>query len=162
MTYSLIDLLVNIDRCWYDDALLFVHATTNATGCHNMLNLIVQYHYNKNNDFTLVSSDNDLKAEVKHNDPVIVLDPIPTDTKYVALTGTIDSPKDIILQLFFKKEKNDNYSESNHYNYKLKKGLNEFRIMILSKYINNGLRIDFTNKTGTYTIKKLMLQALKS
>ena len=121
-----------------------------------------KYHYNKNNDFTLISLQGDLKADVTHHDPVIVLDPIPTDAKYVALTGTIDSPKDVTLQLFFKKEKNGKYSESNHYNYKLKKGLNEFRIMILAKYIHNGLRIDFTNKTGKYTIKKLMLQALKS
>ena len=119
-------------------------------------------HYSKNNQFTLTPKGNDLQVNVTHNDPVLVIEPIETKSKYVALTGEITVPKDIILQLFFKEKKTDKYSEKLHYNYTLKKGENSFRIFILSKYLHSGLRIDFTNKTGEYLIKKLEIKSLET
>ena len=118
--------------------------------------------YTKNNQFILTQKDTYVEAKVTQPDPIIILNKIKTNAKYIVLTGEITCEENVLLQLFYKKNKKSIYTEAHSYPYKLKKGYNAFRIIIDAKYIHNDFRIDFTNKVGIYQIKKLNIRELST
>lgn len=119
------------------------------------------YSFNQNNQFLLTRKDNFLEATVTSPDPIIILNTKKTNAKHVMLTFSLSSKQESNFQLFFKETNSDAYNEKNIYYHKLHVGENNFRIIFASKYLNNGLRIDFTNKIGKYTIKKLNIRTIE-
>ena len=113
-----------------------------------------------NNQYSFRRVDDSIEATVKGIDPIVMLDKIETNAKHVMLTVSIKSQQKALFQLFFKENPSDAYAEGNTYYHTLREGENNFRIIFLAKYINNGLRIDFANKIGSYTIKKFTLREL--
>ena len=114
----------------------------------------------KQPQYSLTRVNSNIEAKVKGIDPIVMLDKIETNAKHVMLTVSIKSQQKALFQLFFKENPSDAYAEGNTYYHTLREGENNFRIIFLAKYINNGLRIDFANKIGSYTIKKFTLREL--
>ena len=114
----------------------------------------------KQPQYSLTRVNANIEAKVKGIDPIVMLDKIETNAKHVMLTVSIKSQQKALFQLFFKENPSDAYAEGNTYYHTLREGENNFRIIFLAKYINNGLRIDFANKIGSYTIKKFTLREL--
>jgi hypothetical protein len=119
------------------------------------------YKITQNNQFTFKRLPDVIEATVTSPDPVLILDTIKTDATHIMLTVSIQSQKNAVFQLFFKENNSDKYNESNSYHHRLKEGENNFRFILNSKYLNNDLRIDFSNKTGQYKIKTLTIREIK-
>ena len=64
------------------------------------------------------------------------------------MSFSIESNKKTFLSLYYRDDHTSNYAENNIYTVSIKEGLNEFRLVMPSKYINNELRVDFVNDIG--------------
>jgi len=117
------------------------------------------FSYQKNDDFVLKKYANSLLAYVDGPDPMFVLDHTKTNLKHVVLSVSIQSPKKTLFSLYLKKHMSDAYAENYKHNIHLQKGLNTFKLILPSPYINNQLRVDFVNHTGIYKIKQFTLRA---
>jgi len=116
--------------------------------------------YYKNDHFVLNKNTLSIDALVNNIDPMFILDKTKSKSKQTLLIFSMQSNQETLFQLYLKDEKNANYSEANRYNLLIKKGINYFRIVIPSQFINNSLRVDFTKNKGTYKIKKFILYEL--
>jgi len=132
------------------------------------------YHYNSNinldpfpiifditkNDITNISNAKQSTHSNK-NTPVFIIKDIHTQAKQIVLTTTIESKSNANLRLFFKDSKDTDYNPRLTYQYKLKKGLNEIRIVILGKYINNDMKVQIPQTSENFKIDKFILQSLQ-
>jgi len=118
------------------------------------------YPYSKNDQFMLKRDGNTLEASVQQTDPMIIIDKIHTDAKQVILLIKIRSPKKSLFQIYYKTDKHSGYSENNSFKLPLNRGENQFKIIISGKYINNGIRIDFTRDPGTYEIGQFIIKEI--
>jgi len=132
------------------------------------------YHYNSNinldpfpiifdftkNDVTNISNAKQATYSNK-NTPVFIIEDLHTQAKQIVLTSTIESKSNANLRLFFKDSKDTDYNPRLTYQYKLKKGLNEIRIVILGKYINNDMKVQITQTSENFKVDKFILQALQ-
>jgi len=97
-----------------------------------------KYKFFKNNQFHIENK----KLIVTQNDPIIILDKLSTNSKFVNLKVNIQSPIDTRFQLFYKENEKEPYKEKNSYSVGIKKGDNLINLIIPSKYIKNKLRIE--------------------
>ncbi len=116
--------------------------------------------YYKNNHFSLHKNNLSIEAIVNNIDPMFILDKTKTKSKHTLLVFSMKSDKETLFQLYLKDKENSTYSEGNRYNMFIKKGMNTFKIVIPSQYINHALRVDISKNKGTYTIKKFMIYEL--
>lgn len=119
------------------------------------------FKYTKNNQFTLQEKNQHVQVVVDATDPMFIIEHAHTNSKQVILLVDIDSPQESLFQLYYKPAIKSVYSEGNSFKIPLHKGNNSFRIIMNSKYINHGLRVDFTRKTGIYQIQKFIIKALE-
>ena len=115
------------------------------------------FKYFKNDHFILKKYKQEIDAVVTHPDPIFILDQTKTKLKHTIMSFSIECSQKTFLSLYFKHNNKSNYSENNMYKVSMKKGLNEFRLVIPSKYINNDLRVDFVDDIGKYKIKKFII-----
>jgi len=113
----------------------------------------IKYQYYKNKDVSIL----DKKLIATGNDPIVILNTLQTNSKFVRLNYDVDSPTDATFQLFYKENKNSKYSENDSYRVPLKKGNNKISLSIPAKYINNGLRVDLVSLKGEYTINEFKI-----
>lgn len=118
------------------------------------------YTYTKNNHFTLSKEKECLSILVKGEDPMFILDSSQTKSAMVVFTFVMESSSKSVFEVFFKKDKKEDFSPRNKYRFPVKKGLNEFRFIMSGNYINNGIRVDFTKNIGKYKIKKFIIREL--
>jgi len=111
----------------------------------------------KNNHFNLKDINDSIEMNVINNDPIIILNNTKSNSENVILSYQIESPVDNIFQLFYKEKKSSNYNENDSYKVAITKGLNSFNLLIPSKYINNGLRVDLVSTKGKYIIRNLKI-----
>jgi len=121
-----------------------------------------KFTYIKNNDFSLKKNRHYFDIIVNNSDPMFILNNYKTNAKNIALDFSIDSNQKGVFQLYIKHTKDLSYHEKNTHVVKLKKGLNVFRIIIPSKFLHNGLRVDFTQNTGEYKLNKFLIRELIS
>jgi len=119
------------------------------------------FSYSKNDQFTLTHKGENIHTTVDLSDPFFILDQTHTDAKQAVLLLKIESPKESLFQIYFKKTPQSTYAETSSFKLALHKGENYFRVVLSSTYINNGLRVDFTRNSGDYVIKEFMIKALK-
>jgi len=104
---------------------------------------------------------NNTVLEVSGNDPKVIV-----DTKSVIIDKCtllriiVDAPIKTTLQLFYKENKKDEYTEYNSHRVAINKGKNTIELKIPAHYIKNGLRIDPVSHKGNYTLKKMALYRL--
>ena len=111
----------------------------------------------KNDDFNLKYKRSYVEAVVTHNDPLMLLNKTKSSTKQSLLSLSIASPQETLFQLYYKESESAQYSEASRYSILLTKGINHMNIIIPSKYINQGLRVDIGRKLGLYKIEQLRL-----
>ncbi len=114
-----------------------------------------------NDQLSLSYADKNIIASVDANDPFFTLHHIKIASERSIVFMKIDSPVESVFQIYFKYKASDNYQESQSFKLPLHQGENYYRIVLLSKFINNTLRVDFTRKPGKYTIKEFTIKALK-
>lgn len=119
-----------------------------------------KYTYYKNDHFILKKNKNTLDIVVNNSDPMFILDNTKTKLKRAILTFNIESEQETYMKIYLKNDDQLKYNEKNIHKAHINKGLNEFRIVMSSKYINNQIRIDFANDQGKYTIKKFIIREL--
>jgi len=101
--------------------------------------------------------NNSLSIEALSNDPIIFLNKIHSENQHVLLKYSIDSTKNTLFQIFYKRKDSSLYNEGDSYSVRLTKGSNEIQLVLPANYINNGLRIDLVNTKGRYIIKEFSL-----
>ena len=111
----------------------------------------------KNEDFNLKYKRSYVEAVVTRNDPLIILNKTKSSTKQSLLSLSIASTQETFFQLYYKESESAQYSEASRYNILLTKGINHMNIIIPSRYINQGLRVDIARKLGVYKIEQLRL-----
>lgn len=124
-----------------------------------IFNLSNQYY--KNNQFNLKNINDSIAMDVINNDPIIILNNTMSNSKDVILLYQIESSINTTFQLFYKEETSSNYNENDSYRVSIAKGLNNINLLIPSKYINNGLRIDLVSTKGKYIIKDFKIYEKK-
>lgn len=112
-----------------------------------------KYKYYKNDQFELDKDDDFIRFSVKNTDPILILNKTRSKSEHVILSYKIESNERTIFQIYYKKTAKDKYNEKDAFRVYLKKGLNEFNLLIPSKYLNNELRIDLVSDIGIYNIK---------
>lgn len=130
----------------YEKRIFKYRKTKNETRIFDINN--IKYKYHNNRRLTII----DKKLNTIHNDPIIILNNLTTQSKYVRLNYNIDSLVNTSFQLFYKETKNAKYKGPNSYKVSIKKGNNKISLSIPAKYINNQLRIDLVSRIGTYKI----------
>lgn len=105
---------------------------------------------------------NNAILKVSNNDPKIIVD---TKSKVIGklalLRLVIDAPFNTALQLFYKENKKDGYTEYNSYIDPIKKGKNTIELKIPARYIANGLRIDPVSHKGSYRLNEMAIYQLE-
>lgn len=141
---------------------LYLDPYTDMSMFNSIFNINNQdFKYTQNNQFSFKRINNSIEATVTGSDPTLILDTIKTNVKHVMLTISIESQQKANFRLFFKENSSDTYTEVNSYYHKLREGENNFRIIFSAKYLKNNLRIDFTNKIGTYKIKTINIRSIQ-
>jgi len=103
------------------------------------------------------------KMTALNNDPFILINTLNTRFNKVLLKYIVTNDIDhASFQIFYKDDKNGSYTEDESVSIKLKKGNNEIYLLIPSKYIENKLRIDISNRSGEYRVKELSLVDCKT
>ena len=97
----------------------------------------------------------------KTNDPVFIINGLKSNSENVILNCRIVSEKNTLFQLFYKKTNTSEYNEKDSFRTKIRKGLNEFNLLIPSNFINNKIRVDLVNNAGTYNIKDFIIYGIK-
>lgn len=120
-----------------------------------------KYKFSKNDQFELSKDEDSIIFTAKNIDPTLILDKTISESENIILTCKIESDKRTTFQIFYKKTDQSEYNEKDAFNVSLKKGLNEFNLLIPSKYLNNELRIDLVNNIGTYRIKEFSIYSSK-
>jgi hypothetical protein len=118
------------------------------------------FRYSKNDQFVLDRSGKTIRAIVQNTDPMIILDRTHTESTQVILLAKIKSPKESLFQIYYKPDAKSGYSENNSYKLALHKGDNTFKIIISGRYINHGIRVDFTRDPGSYEIDQFMIKEI--
>jgi hypothetical protein len=114
----------------------------------------------KTHQYSFKRISNGVVSEVKGIDPIVIVEKLETISTNVIITVSMHSQHNAVFQLFFKDNPSDPYTENNTYRHRLRKGENNFNIMFPSKYITNGLRIDFSNKRGKYLIQDITIREI--
>jgi len=96
------------------------------------------------------------------NDPGVVLQLEAVRRQDALLRLVIDSPAETMLQLFFKYQPLDGYSEVNSMRFKIHPGTNELTIPLKHQWVGNPLRIDPGTVAGVYVLRQLELRLLPS
>jgi len=115
----------------------------------------------KNNDFTLEPELKYFKMIVNGKDPILILDHLHTNAKKVFLTVNIYCDKKTVFKLYYKQNKESNYSEKNTFVRDLNKGTNQLNIVIPAEYINNKLRVNLVINQGNYKINQFTISELE-
>lgn len=113
--------------------------------------------YSKNNQFDTIVDHDAINLKVTKKDPIIILNQTKSNSKNVVLSYSIQSPHKTKFQIFYKEKKDSSYSERDSYSVVLKKGMNQFNLLIPSKYINNDLRVDLVSHIGEYKINEFKI-----
>lgn len=112
-----------------------------------------KYSYFKNNHFKLMKQKDFIEMTIYGNDPIFIFDQTKAKSENIILRCSIESPTDTAFTIYYKHISSANYSENSKMQIDLKKGLNEFSLLIPSSYIHNHMRIDIADKVGKYKIK---------
>ena len=93
------------------------------------------------------------------NDPWMILDINQTKltSKYIIIDIEIEQPYPTVFQVFYKKNVNEGYTETQTYTRTLHKGNNHLRLSVPTIYMKNGLRIDPLIHSGKYKLNKFMV-----
>ena len=102
----------------------------------------------KNNRFTIRKKE----LITTNGDPIIILNKLKSKSKLVRINYNLDSSIKTIFQVFYKVDKNAEYSENNSYRIDIKKGNNKISLSMPAEYINNTLRVDLVSSIGKYKI----------
>jgi len=113
-------------------------------------------------EINCTESNNSIMLKALNDDPIMIINNMHVDSKYVLLKYTIDSTKNTLFQIFYKRKKSSFYNEGDSYSIKILKGVNEIKLLLPVEYINNGLRIDFVNTQGIYNIKDFSFYGMNS
>jgi len=115
------------------------------------------YKTNKSSYYSTQYTIKDHTMNVTGNDPVIILKKVKSHNKNVFFYMRMVSEHNTKLQLLYKYKKDDKYQQKFSYIVPVHIGLNEIKLSIPSKFINNQLRIDPVNTLGSYIIKELSI-----
>lgn len=113
--------------------------------------------YHKNDAFRLDEKNYFNYIKIHNNDPALILNNLKTKSKNVILSYEIESNRETLLQVFYKKTKSSAYSERNSYRVKVHRGLTKINLLISSTYLHNELRVDLISHIGKYKIRKLVI-----
>jgi hypothetical protein len=105
----------------------------------------------------LKENEDKIQMIVRGSDPILILDHLKTVAQKVFLVIKINSNQKTTMNIFYKDNINNEYTQSNVFIKTLIKGENSFCIVVPKKYINNKLRIDFVDNQGIYTIKEFKI-----
>ena len=117
-----------------------------------------KFRYIKNDEVSFKKDKDTIIATVTQNDPQIILNQTKTKLKHTVLSFSMISTKATQFQIYLKKEKTSKYLENYKHSVHIKKGFNQFRLMIPGEYINNSLRVDFVKDIGVYKIKEFKIR----
>jgi len=117
-----------------------------------------KYTYQKNNDFQILKNKHSINVKVTNSDPYFILNQTKSKAKHAILSFSITSSQNTLFTIYVKPNSSDKYIEKYHLSVPIKKGLNEFRLVMAAKYINNELRVDFVKDVGSYTIHQFTIQ----
>ena len=120
-----------------------------------------QYKYYTTNQFETSKDNDSIRMPVDYFDQTLILDNIKSNSQNVVLNYKVYTPHKTAFQIFYKSTKESKYNQKDSYIVYLEKGLNQFNLLIPSKYLNHGLRIDLANSTGTYLIKDFAIYEVK-
>lgn len=113
--------------------------------------------FNKNKKFKLLFNDDQVAIEVTHKDPLFVLNQTRTDSSMAVLDFKLTSEKRTSFRLYYKSFDNKKYHKDYSFKLPIKVGLNEFKLLIPSEFINNNLRVDPVAANGSYVINEFKL-----
>ncbi|MCK5536720.1 MAG: hypothetical protein KAI79_07825 [Bacteroidales bacterium] len=120
-----------------------------------------KYKFYKNDQVELKKDNDSISFTAKNSDPVLILNKTQSNSEHVILNSKIESNKRTIFQIYYKKTDQSEYNEKDAFRVYLKKGLNEFNLLIPSEYLNNELRIDLVSDIGIYTLKEFSIYGLE-
>jgi len=138
-----------------------LHSDLELNTSKTIFDIYVNFEYYKNDQFSLKKDSLNFNVIVKEEDPYFILNTTQTQSKLTLLTFDIHSKEESVFQLYLKDTKKANYSEGNRFKIPIKKGINHFKLVIPGKYVNNGLRVDFTKTVGTYKINQFIIQDIE-
>lgn len=113
--------------------------------------------YTPNSQTKITPYQEGIKIESLGNDPYILFTPITANSENVILHCEITSEVKTLFQLYYKKDKETKFNEHNSVRIILYKGINNFNLLIPSKFLSNGFRIDPGQKKGVYSVKTLQI-----
>ena len=116
-----------------------------------------QNDFEKNDQFTLASKKSFIQMLVLNPDPILILNAMHPHSENIILNAKIESQEETTFQIYYKHNKEAQYNEKNTYRVPLHKGLNEFNLLIPSKYLHHHIRVDMVGKVGMYRITHFSL-----
>jgi hypothetical protein len=113
------------------------------------------------NDLITEQKNGTTFINVKGMHPYILLKNINLHGNNGVFRCDINSLENTVLKIYYKKIKNDDFSNSTMFRVNLKKGSNKFNLLIPTSYLKNDLRIDFSHDNETYEINDFSIFELR-
>lgn len=120
-----------------------------------------KYQYFKNDHMRLEPQKTSIEMKVQGSDPIFIFKHTNVKSENIILKCVIDSPADTWFKIFYKTTSDMEYSEKYSWGFILKKGVNEFNLLIPSSYLRYDMRVDMVDKVGTYKIKDFSMYELQ-
>ena len=99
-----------------------------------------------------------LALKVVDDDPSLMIKPINGVEGLACLCLEMDCGRPTRFQIFYLPSNKDNYNEANSFTKQLIQGKNDFCLMIPSRFVENGLRLDLVSDPGEYEIHSFSLR----
>lgn len=106
---------------------------------------------------TSITFENEKMIFKAGRDPFIILPSLMSQSKNVIFSCKLFSSKKNMLTLFYRHDVRKKYAERNTITVPLKKGMNEFNILIPAGFIHNRLRIDYVRGMGYCNVYKMVV-----
>ena len=114
--------------------------------------------YRPNNQVKIVKNNTEgIRLKSLGSDPFLVFDSVVSHTENVILHCEITSRYKTLFQLFYKVKKKEHFNEKHAVKFGLHKGLNRFNLLIPSRWLKYGFRIDPGQKPGLYVIHSMQI-----
>ena len=112
---------------------------------------------NVTKQFRIKRDNAHVTMDILGDDPELVLPSMNIEKEKTFLSLALQSPHKVLFRIYYKEKLDDPYSEIKTVRYTLHKGMNRFAFALPTKYIKNGLRINLSNRKGTYKIETFKL-----
>lgn len=116
--------------------------------------------YKANNQMQIVKKGNKITLTTK-DDPNFIVEPLTLKSPNAILSLKIESPHKTLFKIFYKTKASDKYGEHHAFGVYMRAGEYKFNLLLPSKYLQYGLRIDPVSNPGSYTINKLAIYGIQ-